>query len=370
MFFDKSEILCLSPNLIKNPNYGLSAGINRLKDTTSQYIYVPCGHCSQCVSVRQMYLVQRVQMESLDNHLFFCTLTYNDEFLPVKEVNGYNIRYADLKHLQLLFKRVRNGNLFGRPFRHFAVSERGKENGRPHFHVLLVLPKYDSDDFNTCLNLEKRLYDVVLSNWVVNVGSHRVPDYKPLCTFRSKYLFGRWFSNYDLHYLNPSLSKNGVSECAFYVLKYMMKPSIKENRLQQALRLNLDPDEYDVIWQIVKSRWTSSHGFGLGLYHTFQSYHIVKYLRDCIKKTPSDSLFPCYFSPFVGNSFPLSPFYKKIPYIFDSVTELDFFMRNGPIYDWKRVLYNDHAALVHAHEKMVSVIDSNDLSDSIELLYG
>lgn len=133
--------MCVSPIRIKNPNLGLTGPNAQFKDTTSQMIDVPCGVCAECVAARQMQYVQRLQMEELVNHFFFCTLTYNDEMMPrVTTSTGYDIRFADVSDVQNMFKRLRKRDAFGRPFRYFAVSELGKKRGRPHpfphhFHV-------------------------------------------------------------------------------------------------------------------------------------------------------------------------------------------------------------------------------------------
>lgn len=125
--------MCVSPIRIKNPNLGLTGPNAQFKDTISHMIDVPCGVCSECVAVRQMQYVQRLQMEELVNHFFFCTLTYNDEMMPcVTTSTGYVIRFADVSDVQNMFKRLRKRNAFGRPFRYFAVSELGKQRGRPH----------------------------------------------------------------------------------------------------------------------------------------------------------------------------------------------------------------------------------------------
>lgn len=125
--------MCLSPVRIKNPNLGLTGPTAFYKDTVSHYIDVPCGVCAECVASRQLQFVQRLQMEELVNHLFFCTLTYNDDMLPVVSTStGYNIRYADVRDVQNMFKRLRKRNAFGRPFRYFGVSELGSKRGRPH----------------------------------------------------------------------------------------------------------------------------------------------------------------------------------------------------------------------------------------------
>lgn len=126
--------MCVSPIRIPNPNYhNHSKYVSALKDTSSQYINVPCGHCGECIAVRQMNIIQRVHMESLDNHCFYCTLTYNNYSMPYVDVTtGYRLRYADHRDIQCMMKRLRKSNAFGRPFRYFGVSELGSKRGRPH----------------------------------------------------------------------------------------------------------------------------------------------------------------------------------------------------------------------------------------------
>lgn len=126
--------MCISPIRIRNPNAGMKGLKSTLmKDTESAFINVPCGHCKQCIANRQMDFVQRVLMESLTNHLFYCTLTYNNDSLPYLSTStGYDIRFADVSDVQKMMKRLRKSNVFGRPFRYFGVSELGSKRGRPH----------------------------------------------------------------------------------------------------------------------------------------------------------------------------------------------------------------------------------------------
>lgn len=80
-----------------------------------------------------MQMIQRVQMEELENHLFYCTLTYNNDMIPsVACSNGRSIRYAAVSDVQNMMKRIRLSNAFGRSFRWLAVSELGSSKGRPH----------------------------------------------------------------------------------------------------------------------------------------------------------------------------------------------------------------------------------------------
>lgn len=116
------------------------------------------------------------------------------------------------------------------------------------------------------MQLESVLYKQVLSHWSRNVGSNRKPVYKSLCTFVQRVISGKIKSTYDLHYVQPSSLDGSSSDVLFYVSKYMLKPSDKVRRLQQALKLNLPEDEYDSVWSVVKPRWVASLNFGFGIY--------------------------------------------------------------------------------------------------------
>ena len=125
--------MCVSPIKIKNPNFRSNVDLIKAStNTKDKYLLVPCGVCHECHQMRQMALVQRCRVMALDHYIFFCTLTYNPESLPVHHVNGYDIPYCDVSDVQKMFKRIRKDNSFGRPFKYFFVSERGKDRGRPH----------------------------------------------------------------------------------------------------------------------------------------------------------------------------------------------------------------------------------------------
>lgn len=315
----KTYAMCLSPISIKNPNYKSQDPYAWAKDTSSVMIRVPCGHCPQCIAVKQMSLVQRVQMESLKSHLFFSTLTYDDKHLPVLVTsNGHEIRYAEIRDLQKMFKRLRKDNAFGRELRYFAVSERGSAKARPHFHILWLIPKKTNDTFADVMVLERRIYDVVRSYWSRNVGTSRKPVYEPLFTFTERFIHGRLKTNYDTHYVNSSFSPDAASDVGFYVLKYMMKSNPHEVRLQQALRLNLPEDEYEHVWALVRSRYVKSHDFGLP-----NDPDVIAYLQKCIKKSYNDE-FPKFYNPATGQAFPLSRFYKSKSHIFTIKDEVNF----------------------------------------------
>lgn len=320
--------MCLTPILLPNPNYGMdpNKGLNFLHDTHSRYIEIPCGHCAACTANRQSAFVQRVIVESRYNHIFFCTLTYDDAHLPCLSVgvptvlpdpltesdpilpfdfygdaeNGdavqerffvpdeaqaqpeveyrdLDLAFADWRHIQLLMKNLRdNFDFDGRSFKYVAVSELGKQSGRPHFHILFFLRKKPTDfDPNgtpiasVLRDLESRLYKAVFKYWAINKGTRKHPVYEPLFTYHRRWRNGKVYTNFDLHWVDPSLTQGNEQNVAFYVSKYIMKSSEKEEKRKSFLALNMPEDEFFSVWSIVKSRMSMSKGFGCdGVFET------------------------------------------------------------------------------------------------------
>lgn len=333
--------MCISPIYIKNPNLGLGhIGFGFMKDTVSSYIPIPCRHCPECIASMQMQIVQRVQMECLEQHCFFCTLTYNDESLPViylpkpdGQLGSIPIRFSDVADVQNMMKRLRKRDAFGRPFRYLAVSELGSKRARPHFHILFFVTKHPGDDYNTCVNLERRMHRAVLAEWRRNYSNDwRRPDYRPLCTFIRKWTRKGLSTTFDLHWCNPRLTDGAEADVGFYVTKYMTKPNDRTVRLQRALRLNLDPDDYERIWSQVKPRFFASLGFGVNPVINPKTGRIVRcsqaivdYLKDCVQRSIGVYDSPRFINPVNGQTFPLSRYYYRYPEIYSYLDSLSFY---------------------------------------------
>lgn len=271
-------------------------------------------------------------MESLEHHLFFSTLTYCNEFLPVYHTSVDDIPFADFVDIDLLVKRLRNNYSFTRPFKYVCVSERGGKRHRPHFHILWILPKYKDDDFVTCLNLESILKTEVLKNWCRNVGGRRWSKvYKPLTIYQERWYAGKLHTNYDTHFVNPSLTTNGISDAAFYVLKYMLKANPYERYLYKHLKSSLTPDEFADCYSVVRSHCTTSKGVG-----SPDSPVVVNYILSCIERSDVTLGYPQYFNPDTGQSFPLCKYYRRKfldayhAYGFSFAQDADFEFRQMP----------------------------------------
>lgn len=93
-----------------------------------------CGSCSSCQHKKMLNKAQRLQDEALTHPCMplFCTLTYNNEFLPP---NG-----VDKRQVQLFLKRLRH---LLPPFRYYLTAEYGKNTFRPHYHLLLFGLNYN-----------------------------------------------------------------------------------------------------------------------------------------------------------------------------------------------------------------------------------
>lgn len=333
--------MCVSPIRIPNPNYGNKTPIIvQTKDTISRYINIPCGVCSECLAKRQMNLVQRARNMSLDYYIFFCTLTYDNKHLPTFTTStGFDIPYADITDIQKMIKRIRKNNSFQREFKFFFVSERGKLKGRPHFHGLIFLKKFVNDDKLFPAQIEPLLRSVLFREWRRNVAwtlsrkngvpipNTRKPVYEPLFQYKEKYVGGKLYKNFDLHYVTPHTTESGSDDVAFYVTKYLLKPSNKEIRLQQALRLNLSKFEYEEVWSVVKSRCLCSKAFGDATFE--QMEHVV----NGIERSQYDSTGLKFFNA-DGTSQPLASFYKK--YVLPRHALNSVKATGGPVFDSDR----------------------------------
>lgn len=301
------EHMCLNPYCIPNPNKGRKKeGFNIFKDCTSDRIYVPCGYCSECIATKQANYLQRLEMEEVNNYLFFVTLTYQDKYIPsVVTSQGKKINYVDWDDFNNMFKRIRKANPLSRPIRYFAVSEFGGKKHRPHIHFVAIVPKYKDDSPYLYLDFESVLYKLFLLEWRRNLGSTRKPKYVPLLLYRERWCNGELRKTYDCHYVEQR--NNGVSnDVTYYVTKYLMKYDDYVTRLQQALKLNLPLEEYREIWNLVRPKVHCSRELGQP-----NDPYVYEYLRDCIDLSKKQCDYPSYFSKTNGKQMPLSRYYKS-----------------------------------------------------------
>lgn len=311
--------MCLHPILIKNVNYGNKSSLSSFKDSSSQFIPVPCGRCSVCLALKQNYLVQRVQMEALSHDLYFGTLTYNNDMLPTLKVGDFTLNYVDISDWQKMIKMIRKHENLPN-FKYFLVTEYGGKRHRPHIHFILSFPKDSKQTLAERISFEMRLFNIFKQYWRRNIGSTRNPIWVPLFT----YVRTRKSYNFDLHYLNPSLSPDGLDDVGFYVTKYCLKFDDWLDKLKSKLFLNLSEADFTDTWDKLRPRRLISKGFGSPNDETVIN-HINKGINLAIA---SDSaLYPFYINPVTGATFPLSPYYSSK---FLQLSDLSVFLSRRP----------------------------------------
>lgn len=288
----------------------------QLHDSHSDYIYVPCGHCKDCLRARRYNLVQRCEMESIDKYPYFITLTYNKEHMPkYMAPNGKIIQYADRENVKKMFKRIRTHKAINRKFRYIAVSERGTLKGRPHHHILLFIDKYTDDDKWTPYIYEEMLYELFKVEWKVNVSGDKFkPKYESLYTFKRRIRNGQINTTYDCHYIRPHID-DITRNVTQYIFKYIAKPNKHEKILFTQLKATLEGKEFTSTWRKVRSCFTASRFWGTGSDDKEKpNEKVLKHIKMCTEQYTDG--FPIYYSPFSTDSCGLAPYYIKKPIFF------------------------------------------------------
>lgn len=149
--------MCFSPIRIINKSDRIAA------DGGKPILYVPCGHCDECLeSKKKQYYVrtfaeyQDIQpfVEIGQGMVYFDTFTYNNKNLPL----WHGIKVFNHEHIKLTLKRLRRSLSYdGYPvdgnLRYFICSEYGDDTQRPHYHVLFFVRfKIDPEKFWDYLN--------------------------------------------------------------------------------------------------------------------------------------------------------------------------------------------------------------------------
>ena len=402
--------MCLSPISIKNKGYApggkariqgitnreftISETAKRLTDYESTRMNVPCGVCKQCIAIAQMELIERVQMESLNNIMFMGTLTYKNNYLPRIELPeyedrngylqpGYKYRYAKYEDASLMMKRLREHNTFEIPFKYLIVTERGSKRARPHFHIIQMFPKSELKTYNDILNFEQKHKWTLLENWKRNLSHDKFnPLYVDLCEYVESWSRGKLRKTYDWHYVNPLLTKGGATDAAFYVLKYMMKAQ-QELDTKRALLLNYGEDLGTHYWNKFRNRREYSLGFGLnvdwskaGKDRTIKEemcdQEIVDYLRKGVQRSIQERHeYAYYYCPENLNTFPLANYYKRYPFIYDN--DLEFYEINPERYRKSieapdRLNESEINNQINKFEEILKLQEMEDIADDFDYL--
>lgn len=293
--------MCSSPITIPNPYYKLGdKGLNFLHDTVNTHIQVPCGKCFQCISLRQAYINQRVQMESLRSELFMLTLTYRESSLPRVHIGEYNLSFPDWKDVQNMFKRIRK--ILPHPIRYIMVSEYGTKRRRPHYHGIIAIERESIRTFykGSVSLCEQKLSALILKEWRYNQGSTRLPSYYPCCD----YVRTRHHRTFDFHHIVPI--QNHENDVSFYVSKYITKYDETIHKLLKKIELDdsISEEQTTFLLKALKPRCTVSKDFGSPDYPP-----IREYITKCIQVGECE--LPQFYDIYTGQRSLLSRYYRK-----------------------------------------------------------
>lgn len=323
--------------------------LSKYKDITSRYIPVACGQCYECKTLRQSYKTQRFAMESLQCDFYFCTLTYNNEHLPVLTLCDeegtaiFEHSVPCVQHIQNFIKRIRKRDVFGRPFKYFCASEYGGKNHRAHYHILFAVEKDNSKTVKEKQVEAVKFGKLIQKEWSINVGTRKNPVYESLFTYKKKWQGGKLYSNYDFHFIAP-LQNAADDDVYYYVTKYVLKSDAHVAKIislvrhltedptckfsfdiysagQKLTSLSNESDEgfYHVLEQFLKPFSLCSKHFGLPFppsedrpVNTIITDYIKRNIKESVRNSSSN--LRSWFSlvlPQNGITVPMSPYYWK-----------------------------------------------------------
>lgn len=145
---------------------------------------IPCGQCISCRLNKSRDWANRImcEAEQYENNYFF-TLTYADEYLPVKRVynnetgeiiTGFTLKKEDLNKFNHDLRQYwqRKYNHIG--IRYYECGEYGSLNERPHYHCIIFnlphlddLVKYRVTEINDILYTSETLSKIWGKGYVV-----------------------------------------------------------------------------------------------------------------------------------------------------------------------------------------------------------
>lgn len=102
-----------------------------------RYFLVPCGHCLDCLKVRQQQYAFRAEWQALDPRsltILFCTFTYAPEYLPADNELSKD-------EMQRYIRRLRK-SLPDVSVKYMICGEYGEKYGRAHYHAILYFDAF------------------------------------------------------------------------------------------------------------------------------------------------------------------------------------------------------------------------------------
>lgn len=116
---------------------------------------IPCGQCISCRLNRSKEWATRLMCEAKEyKNNYFITLTYADEYLPIKRVlnyetgeikTGFTLKKEDLEKFNHDLRQTWQRKYNHSGIRYYECGEYGTENERPHYHCIIFNLPFLSD---------------------------------------------------------------------------------------------------------------------------------------------------------------------------------------------------------------------------------
>lgn len=151
---------------------------------------VPCGKCIECRRDYQTEWSFRLSQEMKRCKIpVFITLTYNNEHLPLGDVDGEPQSVLVKSDLQKFFKRMRkNGGELTKNSRYFAIGEYGAKHNRAHYHIVWMSP-----NVRRVCEIDK----LVEKCWCDSFGESIGYSYSKFCTDKQVHYVSKYMNKLD-----------------------------------------------------------------------------------------------------------------------------------------------------------------------------
>lgn len=239
------------------------------------------------------------------------------------------------------------------------------------------------------INFEQEHKWDIFQEWKRVTKKGRYSESYALSDYRESIRYGVIHKTYDFHFVDPRTTDSGITDCAFYVIKYMMKyegaeeltnkGNEHERKIHSALKLNYDEQEYKETWDLIKSRKRQSLDFGLNVWKELpdtHDYKVVNWIREGIEKSKKTSAYPLYYCPDSLLVFPLAPYYKQQGLLYNVKDALDFYYKNDKMNGNIDSYYENNKEItssikkMHDYERRLKIIEKDVFSETLEELYN
>lgn len=189
-----------------------------VKGALADPIEIPCGRCIGCRLAYSRQWADRCMLEMKYHKVtWFCTFTYDDEFLPINENVNCNTGEVfesatlDKRDFQLFMKRLRKNYPYDNHLKYFCAGEYGDVTYRPHYHAIMF--GLQLDDLELYSRAEDG-YNYYRSPWLEKIwkkGMVIVAEATwDTCAYTARYIMKKQYGSaaqiYEMYNIQPEFT--------------------------------------------------------------------------------------------------------------------------------------------------------------------